>query len=107
MKLLKKIGKKKLIVIISVLVFLVIIILGLIFYFKPLKISDRVFNDADASIILERRFNQCKIENRINKKDVDKNMASILKDDGYKLQDNVFVKTFKTNGTCDDLKEKY
>ena len=107
MKLLKKIGKKKLILIISVLVFLVIIILGLIFYFKPLKISDRVFNDADASIILERRFNQCKIENRINKKDVDKNMASILKDDGYKLQDNVFVKTFKTNGTCDDLKEKY
>ncbi len=107
MKLLKKIGRKKLIIFISALVIIVVIILGLIFYFKPLKIKDRVFNDVDASIILERRFNQCKIENRINKKDVDKSMTSILKDDGYKLQDGIFVKTFKINETCGALNKKY
>ncbi len=106
MKTLKKINVKKLIVIISVLLLLVIITLGLVFYFKPLKISDKVFNDANARIILQRRFNKCKIENVINEKDVDKSMISILKEDGYKLQDNEFVKTFKVNETCDSLKEK-
>lgn len=95
---------KKIVIIISIIF---ILFVGLIIYFKPIKIKDTIVNNNKINISLMRNFNNCKLTIVIDDIDINSIIKEDLINDGYKKVNNNYVKKMSIKNTCDYIYKNY